>query len=79
MISLQVKMGDAIIGLTEDKATNEAQLKKVQMLEHELEHVEGHPLVEGASRVELEAEVAEKEQLAFDLIEAQTKAVTLSE
>lgn len=70
MFPFQLKMGAAIVGLPRENATINAQLEKVQALEHELERVVHCLSIEKSVHSLLEAEVSQKEQLALDLTEA---------
>lgn len=55
------------------EGTTDAQLKRVQMLEHKLERFERHFSIDKVVRAELETEVSQKEQLALDLTEGQKR------
>lgn len=50
MIPLKLKMGTAIVGMSEDKAVTWSQLQKVQALKHKLEHNERCLAIELAAR-----------------------------
>lgn len=70
MIPIQLKMGATIVGLAREKAATGAQLQKVQVMEHDMERKECRLNFEHAARSELEAEVAQKEKLASNILEA---------
>lgn len=72
MIPLQLKINAAIVGLTRENAATEAQLKRVQTLEHEL-------ALDRPTRTEFEAKAALKEYVVLDLQESQAKARSLFE
>lgn len=66
-------MSATILGQVEEKDATSAHLKKVHSLEHDLECKDHCLDIEQVERSKLESDVAQKEQLATNLLEVQRK------
>lgn len=68
-------MSATILGQVEENDATNAHLKKVHSLEHDLERKDHCMDIEQVKHFKLESDVAQKEQLATNLLEVQRKEV----